>query len=165
MDEEFKQKLRESLEAIDQRISAVEHLVNDVIIGGLKDAADEYADDEAYSVFVDTYGDNWKEFEPSMKVLRGEDYDMGSDLYEKVKAKRDTEGFDEANEVMSLLDEVKSKLEALKSLENKAPAAEDEAKAEEPADAEEKKEEDSSEAKGADEDIDEDELRRIYNGE
>ena len=120
MDEEFKIKLRESLEAIDQRIAAVEHLVNDVIIGGLKDAADEYADDEAYSVFVDTYGDSYKDLEPSLKVLRGDDYDMGSDLYETIKSKRDTEGFDEANEVTALLDEVRAKLEALKGIEAKA---------------------------------------------
>lgn len=141
--EEFKSHLKESLEAIDQRISALEHLVNDVIIGGLKDAADEFADDEAYSVFVDTYGDKYKDLEPSMKILNGEDYDMGSDLYERVKSKRDTEGFDELTEVESILNELSSKISALKSEQ-------------EPVKEETKEENKPSE---------DDDLERIYNGE
>lgn len=142
--EEFKLHLKESLEAIDQRLSALEHLVNDVIIGGLKDAADEFADDEAYSVFVDTYGDKYKDLEPSMKILNGDDYDMGSDLYERIKSKRDTEGFDELTEVENIINELQSKISAIKA-ENAA------------ADKEETKSEDN---KSEDND-----LERIFNGE
>lgn len=157
MDEEFKQKLRESLEAIDTRISALEHLVNDVIIGGLKDAADEYADDEAYSSFVDTYGDSYKELEPYGKILNGDDFDMGSYLYETVKSKRDTEGFDELSEVTKLLDELKATIDAIKA-----------EKGEEKPEVEEEKlvEEEKPEEKPNDEEeFDEQELRKIYRGE
>jgi hypothetical protein len=150
--EEFKSHLKESLEAIDQRISALEHLVNDVIIGGLKDAADEFADDEAYSVFVDTYGDKYKDLEPSMKILNGDGYDMGSDLYERVKSKRDTEGFDELTEVESILNELSSKISAIKAEGAETPEA--------AADTKEETKEKSDSTKDEDDD-----LERIFNGE
>lgn len=153
MDEEFKQKLRESLEAIDTRISALEHLVNDVIIGGLKDAADEYADDEAFSSFVDTYGDSYKDLEPYGKILNGDDFDMGSYLYENVKSKRDTEGFDELSEVTKLLDELKATIDAIKAEKPKEEKVVEEK-------VEEKPEEEKPE-----EEFDEQELRKIYRGE
>lgn len=156
MDEEFKQKLRESLEAIDTRISALEHLVNDVIIGGLKDAADEYADDEAFSSFVDTYGDSYKDLEPYGKILNGDDFDMGSYLYENVKSKRDTEGFDELSEVTKLIDELKATIDAIKAEKPKEEKVEEKV--------EEKPEEKPEEASN-DEEFDEQELRKIYRGE
>ena len=46
--EEFKVELKTALENIDSRIRMLEHLVNDVIIGSLQSAADEYADNEAF---------------------------------------------------------------------------------------------------------------------
>lgn len=150
--EEFKMHLKESLEAMDQRISALEHLVNDVIIGGLKDAADEFADDEAYSIFVDNYGDKYKDLEPSMKILNGDDYDIGSDLYERVKSKRDTEGFDELAEVESIINELQSKISAIK--------AEGAEKPEAAADTKEETKEESDSTKD-----DNDDLERIFNGE
>lgn len=158
MDEEFKQKLRESLEAIDTRISALEHLVNDVIIGGLKDAADEYADDEAYSSFVDTYGDSYKDLEPYGKILNGDDFDMGSYLYETVKSKRDTEGFDELSEVTKLLDELKATIDAIKAEKGEEKQVEEKVE-------EEKPEEKAEEKANDDEEFDEQELRKIYRGE
>lgn len=111
MDEEFKMNLKRTLEEINTRLEAVEHIQNDVILGGFEDAANCLADDEAYSEFMDKYSDGFKEYEPSIKVFKGEDYDLGSDIYERIKERRDSEGFDEATEVNNLVEELKAYLE------------------------------------------------------
>ena len=118
MDREFLVALKESLIALDKRISCLEHLVNDVIIGGLQDAADTYLDDENYSVFVDTYKPDFEPFQEQSKFLHPDDpeYDLGGDLYDKIKAlDHSAEGFDEKAEVLRLLDELKSQIEETKS--------------------------------------------------
>lgn len=144
--------LRGSLETFDKRLSALEHLVNDVIIDGLKNAADSYADDEAYSAFVDTYKPDFESLEAPLKVVYGEDYDIGSDLYEQMKGvDRTVEGFDEKATVLEKIKELQDKLEQLKaSMETKedvgAPSDEGPKSTEE----------------GEDEEIDIDELKRIY---
>lgn len=149
MDKEFLLKLKETLQLIDSRLSAVEHIVNDVIIGGLQKAADEYADDEAYSVFVDTYGNTFEDLIEPSRIIYGEDYDLSSDLYETMKGvDRTVEGFDEAAEVQKLIQCLRDKVEALKG-SGKAEAVQKEA---------EDVIEDAEDA------IDENELRRIYRG-
>lgn len=170
MDEEFKLKLRESLEALDKRISAVEHLVNDVIIGGLKDAADSYADDEAYSVFVDTYKPEYEGFSDAGKALYGEDYDFGSDLYERVKGFRDTEGFDEAAKVRELLDEFKSIIDRVKQADSSEVKPNEEEKITDEGEHNEEKPDSDKEidSNSANEDenikeFDEDKLKEIFN--
>ena len=166
MDEEFKLKLRESLEAMDKRISAVEHIVNDVIIGGLKDAADSYADDEAYSVFVDTYKPEYEGFSDAGKALYGDDYDISSDLYERVKGFRDTEGFDEASKVRELLDEFKGMLDKIRAAsEPKTEDATEDKTVEEEVKVEEepKSEEDKSDDDSSIKEFDEDKLKEIFN--
>ena len=121
MDKEFATKLRASLEALDSRISTLEHLVNDTIIGGLKSAAEEYDDDVKYSEFCDKYKDKYESFiEPSV-ILYGEDYDLPSDMYDKMK---ETEGygseeFDEDGYVDGILLDIQSKIDALEALKNK----------------------------------------------
>lgn len=152
MDKEFLLKLKETLQLIDSRLSAVEHIVNDVIIGGLQKAADEYADDEAYSVFVDTYGNTFEDLVEPSRILYGEDYDLSSDLYETLKGvDRTAEGFDEAAEVQKLIQSLRDKVEALKN-SGKAETESNTIK-----DAEDVIED-------AEDAIDEDELRRIYRG-
>lgn len=152
MDKEFLLKLKETLQLIDSRLSAVEHIVNDVIIGGLQKAADEYADDEAYSVFVDTYGNTFEDLVEPSRIIYGEDYDLSSDLYETMKGvDRTAEGFDEAAEVQKLIQSLRDKVEALKNS----------GKAEEESNTIKDAEETIEEAEDA---IDEDELRRIYRG-
>lgn len=113
--QEFLTKLKESLQLIDSRLSAVEHIVNDVIIGGLQSAADEYADDEAYSVFVDTYSDGFKDLVEPSKVLYGDEYDLSSDLYETIKATEKGDDFDEKAEVEKLVSVLRDKVEALRN--------------------------------------------------
>ena len=133
MDKEFATKLRASLEALDSRISTLEHLVNDTIIGGLKSAAEEYDDDVKYSEFCDKYKDKYESFiEPSV-ILYGEDYDLPSDMYDKMK---ETEGygseeFDEDGYVDGILLDIQSKIDALEALKNKVEDEADEAEEEE----------------------------------
>ena len=121
MDKEMAIKLRAALEAMDARIAALEHLVNDTIIGGLKSAAEEYEDDEKFSNFCDNYSEVYSPLEPAAAILYGEDYSLPDDLYEKVKKSEGygSEGFDEAGTVNNLLSEIQSKIDALESLKDK----------------------------------------------
>lgn len=121
MDKEMAIKLRAALEAMDARIAALEHLVNDTIIGGLKSAAEEYEDDEKFSNFCDNYSEVYSPLEPAAAILYGEDYSLPDDLYEKVKKSEGygSEGFDEAGTVNSLLSEIQSKIDALEDLKDK----------------------------------------------
>lgn len=121
MDKEFAMKLRASLEALDSRISGLEHLVNDVIIGGLKSAADEYDDDVKFSEFVDRNKSAYESYiEPSV-ILYGEDYDLPSELYENMKKAEGygSEEFDEAGYVSNVLKEIQDKIDALEQLKEK----------------------------------------------
>lgn len=146
MDKEMAIKLRAALEAMDARIAALEHLVNDTIIGGLKSAAEEYEDDEKFSNFCDNYSEVYSPLEPAAAILYGEDYSLPDDLYEKVKKSEGygSEGFDEAGTVNNLLSEIQSKIDALESLKDKV-----EEKAED--DVDEKVEDKKDEEVGSDE--------------
>lgn len=118
VNEEFLRQLKETLMALDKRQTVIEHLVNDVIINGYKDAAEKLTDDENYSVFVDTYKPEFEPYEEFARTLHAdeEDYDLGSSLYDSVKAlDHNAEGFDEKAEVMRLLDELKSQIEETKT--------------------------------------------------
>lgn len=143
MDKEFAMKLRASLEALDSRISGLEHLVNDVIIGGLKSAADEYDDDVKFSEFVDRNKEAYEPFVEPSTIIYGEDFDLPSDMYEKMKSAEGygTEEFDEAGFVSNILKDIQDKIDALEALKDKV-----EDKAEEQP-AEEKKSEDKEEMK------------------
>ena len=66
MDQEFKLKLKDTLVALESRLAALEHSVNNVILQGLRDAADEYADEENYNAFTATYGDSIGKYSDSM---------------------------------------------------------------------------------------------------
>lgn len=118
MDKEFLAALKESLMALDKRIGVLEHIVNDDILGGLKNAADTYLDDENYSIFVDNYGSDFEPFVEQAKFLHPdeEDFDLGEELYDKIKGlDHNAEGFDEKAEVVRLLDELKAQIEETKA--------------------------------------------------
>ena len=117
MDKEFLLKLKASLETIDTRLAALEHLVNDVIIGGLESAANEYADEEHFNAFTDSYGPMIAEISEPMKVLCGDDFDCVKELYQNLKEAEGygTEGFDEKAVIEAKIKELKDKLGALKA--------------------------------------------------
>lgn len=116
MDQEFKLKLKDTLVALESRLSALEHSVNNVILQGLRDAADEYADEENFNVFSETYGDSIGKYSDSMKVLCGDDFDLCKELYSALKEAEGygTEGFDEKALVDSKLKDIEAKLSKLK---------------------------------------------------
>ena len=117
IDQEFKLKLKDTLVALESRLSALEHSVNNVILQGLRDAADEYADEENYNAFTETYGDSIGKYSDSMKVLCGDDFDLCKELYSALKEAEGygTEGFDEKALVDSKLKDIEAKLSKLKA--------------------------------------------------
>ena len=147
MDQEFKLKLKDTLVALESRLAALEHSVNNVILQGLRDAADEYADEENYNAFTETYGDSIGKYSDSMKVLCGDDFDLCKELYSALKEADGygTEGFDEKALMDSKLKDIEEKLSKLK----------------EPVEVEEKKEEEKKEGSEEDEPSEE-EIARIY---
>ena len=118
-DIEFRQKLRETLETFDARLRQLEHSVNDVIIGSLESAANEYQDNEAYETFKGNYG---AEIEPMVvpyKALFGEDYDIERALYDDIKKAEGygSEGFDEAGIMKARIEDLKARLDAVRAEE------------------------------------------------
>lgn len=146
MDQEFKLKLKDTLVALESRLSALEHSVNNVILQGLRDAADEYADEENYNAFTATYGDSIGKYSDSMKVLCGDDFDLCKELYSALKEAEGygTEGFDEKALVDGKLKDIEAKLSKLK----------------EPVEVETNKED--SEDKSEEDEPSEEEIARIY---
>lgn len=142
MDQEFKLKLKDTLVALESRLAALEHSVNNVILQGLRDAADEYADEENYNAFTETYGDSIGKYSDSMKVLCGDDFDLCKELYSALKEADGygTEGFDEKALVDSKLKDIEDKLSKLKEpAEEKKEDSEDKSEEEEPSEEEIKK--------------------------
>lgn len=119
MDREFLEKLRSTLEDFDKRLRMLEHTTNDVIIGSLESAANEYADNEAYDKFKGAYG---AEIEPMVgpyKALFGDDYDLERSLYDDLKGTEGygSEGFDEAGVMKSRIEDLKARLDAVRAEE------------------------------------------------
>lgn len=120
MNRQFLLKLKATLDALisenqklKAQVAALNHSVNDVIIGGLKDAAAEYEDNENYSVFVDTYQDKYSPLVDASKLIYGDDYDIASELYESSKGQEDVASF-----VDEQIKALQSKLDALYALKN-----------------------------------------------
>ena len=114
----FMEKLKATLDAIitqnkalESRLAAIEHSVNDVIIGGLVDAANEYEDNENFSIFTDTYGAHLTPYAEHCKVLNGEDYDIIEEMYEGSKGKEDVAAY-----VAEEIAKIEAKINALKGL-------------------------------------------------
>lgn len=127
MDEEFKLKLKDTLVALETRLTALEHSVNDVIINGLQEAANSYADEENYNRFSSEYGESIGKYADSMKVLCGEDFDLCKELYNALKEAEGygTDGFDEKGLMEGKLKDIEDKLSKLKTPEVKEEAKEE----------------------------------------
>ena len=117
MNEEFLAKLKATLEDFDKRLRMVEHLTNDVIIGSLESAANEYADNEAFETFKGNYGEKLAGLVGPYKKLFGEDYDLERSLYDDLKATEGygSEGFDEASCMEARIADLQSRIDALKA--------------------------------------------------
>ena len=148
MNEQFLAELKEILFALDGRVAALEHTLNDVIIQSWKEAAEEEAQAEKERVEAEQRKMALEQFTASypevaelaapLKTLYGDEYDVYDDLYSTMQNHVNDEGFDEAAYVNGQLADVKGRLAALN---NGAPAPDTEGDMDE----EEEKEEEISE--------------------
>ena len=103
---------------IEERLAALEHLVNDVLIGGLKKANDEYIDEDNYNKFTANYGEMLAPYVEPMKAICGDEYDLPRDLYDFTKKQEGygTEDFDEKSIIDNAIESIKSKIAAIKGV-------------------------------------------------
>lgn len=123
MDEQFLAELKEILFALDGRVAALEHTLNDVIIQSWKEAAEEEAQAEKERVEAEQRKMALEQFTASypevaelaapLKALYGDEYDVYDDLYSTMQGHVNDEGFDEAAYVNGQLKDVKGRLSAL----------------------------------------------------
>ena len=120
-------KLYTLLKQFEARLNALEDSVNNTLIGGLKEAANAYADQEAYGIFGEKYGAAIDEVSPDLKIINGEDFDARRSLYDKIKGMDGygTDDFDEEAVVMATIDELKNKLNAIRGVKNEVPVKEE----------------------------------------
>lgn len=125
-------KLYTLLKQFEARLNALEDSVNNTLIGGLKEAANTYIDNENYGIFGEKYGAAIDEVAPDLAIINGEDFDARRSLYDKIKGMEGygSENFDEEAVVQATIDELKNKLNAIRGVKNEAPV-EDEIVAEE----------------------------------
>lgn len=116
-------KLYTLLKQFEARINALEDSVNNTLIGGLKEAANTYIDNENYGTFSDKYGAAIDEVAPDLAIINGEDFDARRSLYDKIKGMDGygSEDFDEEAVVMATIDELKNKLNAIRGVKNEVP--------------------------------------------
>ena len=117
------QKLYVLLRQFEDRINALEHSVNDTLLGGLREAANAYIDQEQYGIFGDKYGAAIDEISPDLKIINGEDFDARRSLYDKIKGMEGygSDDFDEESVVKATIDELIGKLNAIKGVKNEEP--------------------------------------------
>lgn len=123
MNEQFLAELKEILFALDERVAALEHTLNDVIIQSWKEAAEEEAQAEKERVEAEQRKMALEQFTASypevaelaapLKTLYGDEYDVYDDLYSTMQGHVNDEGFDEAAYVNGQLEDVKNRLATL----------------------------------------------------
>lgn len=116
-------KLFTLLKQFESRLNALEDSVNNTLIGGLKEAANTYIDNENYGVFGEKYGAAINEVAPDLAIINGEDFDAKRSLYDKIKGMDGygTDEFDEEAVVKATIEELKNKLNAIRGTKNEAP--------------------------------------------
>ena len=121
------QKLYVLLKQMEARIYALEHSVNDTLISGLREAANQYIDNENYGIFGEKYGAAIDEVAPDLAIINGEDFDARRSLYDKIKGMEGygTDDFDEEAVVMATINELKNKLNAIRGVKNEEPVKEE----------------------------------------
>lgn len=102
-----------ALKDLNNRLSAVEHTVNDVLIKSLLEANDEYCYEDGLDKFKATYGAKLDPLLTRMKALYGDDYDGYKDLYDTMQGHLKDDGFDEDAYVADQIAQVNAKLDAL----------------------------------------------------
>lgn len=115
-------KLFTLLKQFEDRLNALEDSVNNTLIGGLKEAANTYIDNENYGIFGERYGAAIDEVAPDLAIINGEDFDARRSLYDKIKGMDGygTDEFDEEAIVKATIEELKNKLNAIRGAKNEA---------------------------------------------
>lgn len=141
MNEQFLAELKEILFALDERVAALEHTLNDVIIQSWKEAAEEEAQAEKERVEAEQRKMALEQFTASypevaelaapLKTLYGDEYDVYDDLYSTMQNHVNDEGFDEAAYVNGQLEDVKGRLSALNGAPTETPDVEEDEEKEE----------------------------------
>lgn len=108
-------QLKDILTALNDRVSVLEHSVNDTLIAGLKKASDDYKDSEDYKAFSDKYGKSIADVEPFLKCINGDDYDCVRNMFNAIKTVDGygKEGFDSDSLMSAKLEELKEKMHKL----------------------------------------------------
>ena len=121
------QKLYVLLKQMEARINALEDSVNNTLLGGLREAANQYIDNEQYGIFSEKYGPMIDTVSPDLAIINGEDFDARRSLYDKIKGMEGygTDDFDEEAVVMATIDELKNKLNAIRGVKNEEPVKEE----------------------------------------
>lgn len=109
--------------ALESRLAALEHTVNDVVVKSLVEANDQYEYDTGLETFRSAHPE-LADLDPKLKALYGDEYDTAKAFYDN-RPESYEEGMDENGWVASMLEEINGKLSALMGLQ--APAAAEEA--------------------------------------
>ena len=120
-------KLYTLLKQFESRINALEDSVNNTLLGGLREAANQYIDQEQYGIFSEKYGPMIDTVSPDLAIINGEDFDARRSLYDKIKGMEGygTDDFDEEEVVKATIDELKNKLNAIRGVKNEEPVKEE----------------------------------------
>ena len=107
--------------ALESRLAALEHTVNDVVVKSLVEANDQYEYDTGLEAFRSAHPE-LADLDPKLKALYGDEYDTAKAFYDN-RPESYEEGMDENGWVASMLEEINGKLSALMGLQT--PAAEE----------------------------------------
>ena len=120
-------KLYTLLKQFESRINALEDSVNNTLLGGLREAANQYIDNEQYGIFSEKYGPMIDTVSPDLKIINGDDFDAKRSLYDKIKGMEGygSDDFDEEAVVKATIDELIEKLNAIKGVKNEVPVKEE----------------------------------------
>lgn len=106
--------------ALESRLAALEHTVNDVVVKSLVEANAQYEYDTGLEAFRSAHPE-LADLDPKLKALYGDEYDTAKAFYDN-RPESYEEGMDENGWVASMLEEINGKLSALMGLQ--APAEE-----------------------------------------
>lgn len=112
--------------ALESRLAALEHTVNDVVVKSLVEANDQYEYDTGLEAFRSAHPE-LADLDPRLKALYGDEYDTAKAFYDN-RPESYEEGMDENGWVASMLEEINGKLSALMGLQTpaeEAPVVED----------------------------------------
>ena len=117
MNEAFLTSLKSALSSLNQRISALEHTTNDIIVKSLVEAGDEFD----YNEGLDSFKADFPQvagYDSKLKAIYGDDFDSSKSLFDAARSHAGEEGFEMAAYVANQLKMVDEKLKAISGAVN-----------------------------------------------